>query len=207
MKLPRVSLRWLLGAVTILASLVFVVSVVSVNRLIRMSYDQRLERGRDLVQRELARWAAEPDPTGGPARFTVLGVRGGGVGAPPSDADRRGVQSGISPEVDRVLATVAAVATEDRAEVVSIGVDSGTVFIGAQRRADGRLLWAAYTVTLSKLLGTWRLIVTVLTSATVLLGVIALCAVLGTTRGARALKRSLVALEDDLASEVARPAL
>src|SRR5262249_39115168 len=116
MKLPRISLRWLLGAVTILASLMFVVSVVSLSRLIRMSAEQRLERGRDLVQRELARWAAEPDPTGGPTRFTVLGIRGGIVSDHPSGAGDASIQSGISPEVNRVLATVSAVAHQDRAE-------------------------------------------------------------------------------------------
>src|SRR4051812_35855193 len=174
MKLPRVSLRWLLGAVTILASLVFVVSVVSVNRLIRMSYDQRLERGRDLVHGELARWAAEPDPTGGPARFTVLGIRGGIAADSPSAAGEIAIQSGISPEVNRVLATVAAVAPQDRAEVVSLDVGEGTVFIGAQRRADGRLLWAAYTVSMGKLLGPWRTTVKVLTATTALLAIIAL---------------------------------
>src|SRR3954454_17496880 len=61
MKFPRVSLRWLLGSVAVLASLVFAVSVFSLGRLIRMSSEQRLERGRDLVQAELARSASEPD--------------------------------------------------------------------------------------------------------------------------------------------------
>src|SRR5262245_25233303 len=170
MKLPRVSLRWLLGLVTVLASLVFAVSVVSLSRLIRMSAEQRLERGRDLVQRELARSATTPDPTGGPARFTVLGIRGGIAGAPPSPGGTSAIQSGISTDVDRVLATVTAVAPADRAEVVSLDVDEGTVFVGAQRRADGRVVWAAYTVSMGKFLSQWRLIVIVLTCATVLLG-------------------------------------
>lgn len=207
MRLPRISLMWLLGAVTVLASLVFVVSVVSLSRLIRLSSEQRLERGRDHVQRELARWAAEPDPTGGPTRFTVLGLRGGLVGQRASEASPIPIDSGISHEVDRVLETLVAVAPLDRAEVGSIEVDGGTVFAGARRRPDGRLIWAAYTVTMSRLLGTWRVTLTVLTSATVLLGVIAMVAVVGAARGARSLKRSLAALEEDLSIEVARPAL
>jgi signal transduction histidine kinase len=207
MRLPRVSLRWLLGAVAILASLVFVVSVMSLSRLIRMSSEQRLDRGRDLVQRELSRWAAEPDPTAGPARFTVLGIRSGLALEGPSTADTTAIRSGISLEVDRALSTLAAVAPEDRAEVGSIEVDGGTVFMGARRRADGRLMWAAYSVTVPRLLGTWRVTLTVLTSATVLLGVIAMIAVVGTTRGASALKRALAALSEDLSVEVARPAI
>jgi signal transduction histidine kinase len=207
MRLPRVSLRWLLLAVTVLASLVFAVSVMSLSRLIRMSGEQRLERGRDHVQRELARWAAEPDPTGGPARFTVLGLRGGLVGHRPAERAGISIDSGISQEVDRALNTLAAVAPEDRAEVGSIEMDGGTVFTGARRRADGRLIWAAYSVSAPKLLGTWRIILPVLTSATVLLGVIAMVAVVGATRGARALKRSLAALEEDLSVEVPRPAI
>jgi len=207
MRLPRLSLRWLLGAVTILASLVFVVSVVSLNRLTRMSSEQRLERGRDLVQRELQRWAEDPDEGGGPARFTVIGLRGGIAQDPASAGDPIPIRSGISSEADRALSTLAAVAPRNRAEVGSLDVEEGTLFLGARRRPDGRLLWAAYTVSMSKLLTTWRLLVGLLTTATVLLGVIALGTVIGATRGARGLKRSLAALEEDLTAEVPRPAL
>ena len=58
MRIPGLSLRWLLGAVALLASVVFVVSVASLTRLIHISGEQRAERARDLVQRELASWAA-----------------------------------------------------------------------------------------------------------------------------------------------------
>jgi signal transduction histidine kinase len=220
MRLPRVSLRWLLIAVTVLASLMFVVSVVSLRRLIRMSSEQRLERGRELVVRELTRLANETNPTGGPARFTVLGLRGGVI--EESEIKRGGaisIASGISPDVDRGLAEVAALAAlaakappsadaaQDRVEVSSVDVEEGTVFMGARRRADGRLLWAAYTVAMSKILATWRVTVAVLTSATVLLALIAMIAVVSATRGARSLKRSLAALEADLSAEVPRPVL
>ncbi|MDI1431359.1 sensor histidine kinase [Polyangium sorediatum] len=201
------SLRWLLGAVTILASLVFGVSVVSVNRLIRMSSEQRLERGRDLVQRELARWAEAPDADGGAARFTVLGLRGGTAQDPAVPGGPIPIRSGLSGEADRALSTLAAVAPRDRAEVGALDVEEGTLFLGARRSADGRLLWVAYTVSMSKLVGTWRLIAGLLTSATVLLGGIALGTVIAATRGARGLKRSLAALEEDLTAEVPRPAL
>src|SRR5262249_1290608 len=106
MALPRISLRWLLGAVTVLASLVFVVSVVSLSWLIRMSSEQRLERGRDLVQRELARWATETDEDGALPRFTVLGVRGGSAVERSSDGGMAPLHTGISPEVDRALSTI-----------------------------------------------------------------------------------------------------
>jgi signal transduction histidine kinase len=207
MRSPRVSLRWLLGSVTVLASLVFAVSVFSLGRLIRMSGEQRLERGRDLVQTELARSAAEPDPAEGPARFAVLGIRGGLVGARTGETRAISIQSGVSRDVDLALSTLAAVARADRAEIGTIDVDDGTVFVGARRRADGRVLWAAYTVLVPKFLGTWRTTVTVLTSATVLLGTIAMIAVIGATRGARSLKRSLSDLEEDLATEIPRPAI
>ena len=207
MSLPRVSLTWLLGAVAVLASLVFAVSVFSLGRLISMSGEQRLERGRDLLQSELLRSATEPDPAEGPAQFAVLGIRGGLVGARLGEEGAPAIQSGVSRDVDRALGTLAAVARADRAEIGTIDDDDGTVFLGARRRADGRVLWAAYTVRVPKFLGMWRTTVTVLTSATVLLGTIAMIAVLGATRGARSLKRSLVDLEADLAAEVARPAL
>ncbi|MEO5727009.1 MAG: hypothetical protein ABIV93_08430, partial [Byssovorax sp.] len=188
----------------VLASLVFAVSVLSLGRLIRMSGEQRLERGRDLVQRELGRSAADPDPAEGPARFAVLGIRGGLVARGGEGAL---IQSGVSREVDHAVSTLAVVARADRAEIGTIDVDDGTVFLGARRRADGRVLWAAYTVLVPKFLGMWRTTVTVLSSATVLLGTIAMIAVIGATRGARSLKRSLVALEADLSAEVARPGL
>ena len=207
MKSPGISLRWLLGAVAVLASLVFAVSVFSLGRLIRMSSDQRLDRGRDLVQSELSRSVANPDPAEGPARFAVLGIRGGLVSARGGDGAAAGIQSGVSREVDRALGTLAAVALEDRAEIGTIDVDGGTVFLGARRRADGRVLWAAYTVLAPKFLGVWRTTVTVLTSATVLLGALAMTAVASATRGARALTRSLSALEVDLSATVARPFL
>src|SRR5512132_515806 len=194
MRFPRVSLRGLLGAVAVLASLVFAVSVLSLGRLIRMSGEQRLERGRDLVQTELARSAAEPDPAEGPARFAVLGIRGGLVGARGGQAGALTIRSGVSRDVDLALSTLAAVARSDRAEIGSIDVEDGTVFLGARRRDDGRVLWAAYTVLVPKFLGMWRTTVMVLSSATVLLGTIAMIAVVGATRGARSLKRSLVAL-------------
>jgi signal transduction histidine kinase len=205
MRFPRISLRWLLGAVAVLASLMFAVSIFSLGRLIRMSGEQRLERGRDLVQTELARSAAEPDPAEGPARFAVLGIRGGLVGARGGEGAL--IQSGVSREVDRALSTLAVVARADSAEIGTIDVDDGTVFLGARRRADGRVLWAAYTVLVPKFLGMWRTTVMVLTSATVLLGVLAMIAVASATSGARALTRSLSALEEDLSAVVARPVL
>src|SRR5690242_5846052 len=107
MNLPRVSLRWLLGTVAVLASLVFAVSVFSLGRLIRMSAEQRLERGRDLVQAELARAATEPEPGEGPARFAVLGIRGGFVGARGQQGGTFAIQSGVSRDVDRALETLA----------------------------------------------------------------------------------------------------
>jgi signal transduction histidine kinase len=207
MRLPRVSLRWLLGAVAVLASLMFAVSMASLSRLTRMSAEQRLERGRDLVQRELTRWAADPDPEARPARFTVIGIRGGLTGARVSGPGAVEIRSDISREVDRALETLAAVAPSDRAELGALEVDDGTVFIGARRRADGRLMWAAYSVTVPKFLNTWRLTVVVLAAATVLLGALALVAVVGATRGGRALERSLAALSGDLSAPIARPAL
>jgi signal transduction histidine kinase len=207
MKFPRVSLRWLLGSVAVLASLVFAVSVFSLGRLIRMSAEQRLERGRDRVQAELARAATEPDPAAGPARFAVLGIRGGFVGAGGGQGGPVAIQSGVSRDVDRALETLSSVARTDRAEMGTIDVDDGTVFLGARRRADGRVLWIAYTVLAPKFLGMWRTTVTVLTSVTVLLGTLAMIAVVGATSGARALKRSLAALEDDLDAEVPRPVI
>jgi signal transduction histidine kinase len=205
MRLPRVSLRWLLGAVAILASLVFIVSAVTLNRLIRMTRDQRLERGRELVQHELALDSAVIDPIGS-AKFTVLGLRGG-LADPPAGGGAAAVRTGLDVEVDRALGPLIAVAPMDRSEVGSVEVEGGTVFFGAQRRTDGRTLWLAYTVTEPRLLGTWRTTLAELASATVLLGVIAMIAVVGATRGARALGRSLAALENDLSAPVPRPAI
>jgi signal transduction histidine kinase len=204
MRIPGLSLRWLLGAVALLASVVFVVSVASLTRLIRISGEQRAERARDLVQRELASWAAEPDPAASPARFTVLGIRGGLVDAKPEGI---AVHSGVSAEVDRALASLVGAAREDAASVESVEGEGGTLFLGARRRADGRAVWAVYGVVAPKFLGIWRATVAILTIATVLLGAIAILAVAFATRGARVLKRSLAALEDDLSATVERPAL
>src|SRR5678809_629789 len=52
-----------------------------------------------------------------------------------------------------------------------------------------------------------RVTVTVLSLTAVLLAVIAIVAVVGSTRGARALTRTLTVLQDDLSAEVPRPAL
>jgi len=204
MRSPRVSLTWLLGAVTALASLIFFVSVGSFGRLLRTTSEQRLDRARDVVVRELARAAAEPEPGGGPPRLVVLGMRGGLAASSASGAPS--VRSGLDGAVDRALETLVAVATA-RDEVVSTESEGGTVFLGARRRGDGRVVWVAYPVSAPKWLGAWRTTVTVLTSATVLVGILAIFAVVGTTRGARALTRSFVALERDLAAEVPRPAI
>ncbi|EYF03802.1 sensor histidine kinase [Chondromyces apiculatus] len=204
MRLPRVPLTWLLGAVTILASLMFVVSVVSLTRIIRMSSEQRLERGRDLVQRELSRWEAEHDlDGGGTARTMVVGLRGGLTTTQP-------LRAGLTPEVDQALNTLVTTAAGEGTvfkEVEGAEGKDGTIMLGARRRPDGRLMWAAYSVGPPRFADTWRQTVIVLSLATVLLGAIALVTVVGTTRGARALKRSLAALEQDLSAEVARPAI
>lgn len=194
------SLRWLFVAVTLLASLSFVVSVGSFGRLLVQSSEHRMERGRDVAQRELARLVAS-DPTREPPRLTVLGLHGG-VLDPGAH-----LQTGVSPDIDRAVATLVAVAGVERAESASVDVPGGTVFIGARSRDDGRVAWIAYPVSTPKFLGAWRTTVTVLTTTTLLLGLIAVIAVVGTTRGARALRRSLAALEQDLGADVARPTI
>lgn len=207
----RVSLTWLLGAVALLAALLFALSVVSLSRLMHMSSEQRQGRARDLVQAELARLAEDPDPGSGLARSPILGLRGGVVRGAPFSSEGGGdaeitVRSGLNRDVDRALATLAAVAGEEHGEAGSLDIDDGTVFFGARRRADGRAVWAAYSVA-SRPAGPFRLLFVVLASATVLLGLIATVAVVGATRGARALGRSLAALEADLTAPIPRPAL
>jgi signal transduction histidine kinase len=205
MRPTPVSLRWLLAAVTVLASLIFVVSVGSFGRLLRFTSEQRFERARDTVQRELGRLVAE-EPGSGPLRLGVIGMRGGVV-ARPVEGGAPSIRTGISADADATLSTLAAVAPHERPGVASIEAEGGTVFLAARARVDERTAWAAYTVAAPRFLGAWRSTVLVLTLATVLLAVIALAAVVVTTRGARALTRSLSALEGDLSAPIPRPAL
>ncbi|AKT37329.1 sensor histidine kinase [Chondromyces crocatus] len=207
MRLPRVPLTWLLGAVAILASLMFVVSVASLTRVISMSSEQRMERSRELIHREFARWLTEPDAEDPRARSMVVGLRGG-LASPPSVSDGPwSLRAGLSVEVDDALNALASSANGDGISFTTIEASEGTILLGTRRHDDGRLLWAAYSIGRPRFLDTWRNTVVVLTLATVLLGAIALVAVVGTTRGARALKRSLAALEQDLSADVARPAI
>src|SRR5262249_45879895 len=141
-----------------------------------------------------------------PARLTVLGLRAGLVND-RSLANDSAIQGGLTPDVDRAVETLVRVAGRERAELGSLDVEGGTVFFGAQRRGGGRGVWATYTVSAPKFLSTWRATVIVLSSAAVLLGAIALIAVVGSTRGARALKRALAALENDLSADIPHPAL
>ena len=90
------------------------------------------------------------------------------------------MRSGLDAEVDRALGTLVTVAPRDRAETGTLDVSDGTVFIGARRRPDGRVLWAAYSVASPRYLGVWRTTVAVLSIATILLGV---CAIAAPSRG------------------------
>jgi signal transduction histidine kinase len=203
----RVSLGSLLGAVTLLAAVVVAVSLASLGRLVKLSTEQRLERGRDVVQRELDHFASRAALDDGPLRPSVLGLRGAVVEAPPGALAAASIRSGLDPEVDRALGTLVTVAPRDRAETGSLDVEGGTVFIGARRHPDGRVLWAAYSVASPRHLAVWRTTVAVLAAATILLAACALAAVVGARRGARSLERSLRDLEGDLHAEVPRPAV
>src|SRR5262249_13832826 len=123
----RVSLIWLLAAVTVLASLMFVVSVGAIGRLIHLS-EQRYDRGRDLLQRELVRLTTLPDTTSGPVRLTVLGLRGGVVDDRGSDGGLTAIQTGISNDIDHSVSALGAAATHEHPEIKSIDVEGGTLF-------------------------------------------------------------------------------
>src|SRR5262249_45526945 len=146
MRFPAVSLRWLLVVVTLLASLMFAVSVGSLSLLLRLSTEHRMDRGRDVVQRAVTEIAASSDPTpGGVPRLVVIGLHGGVA------TDGGKIETGISPEVDRAVSTLVAVAPSDRAEIATVDVQGGTIFLGARRRAPASgIAWVAYMVSTPK---------------------------------------------------------
>ena len=198
MRFPRASLRRLLFAVTTLAALVFVVALGSMARIVQLSSEQRVERGREIVQREIARTAAS---TPRPAESHVLGMHSGTVasGAPMP-------VSGLSSDVDRLLAERLHGASSE----LSFGsLDEGTttVLVAAKRLPEGAIVWAPYPVAPPRYVRMWRVTVGVLAGATLLLGALALGTVVAATRGARELERTLDHLKEDLAADVPRPAL
>jgi len=194
----QLSLQRLLIGVTALAALVFVTALGAMGRIVSLSGEQRAERARELVLRELAHVA-----TGDGSH--VLGLRSGlahGSTAP---------RSGLAPAVDAALAELSARAGgRDHVETAETESEGARVLLAARasvRDGSPELAWVAYPLTPPKYLQTWRVTVAVLASATLLLGALALGTVVVASRDARGLRSTLGALEADLTIPVPRPRL
>lgn len=195
----HLSLQRLLVGVTALAALVFVVALGAMARIIHLSGEQRVERARELVQREL--------PHVGTAEGSrVVALRSGLVGSPGAGAPH----TGLSGAVDEKLALLTGQArVTGRTETAELESEGARVLLAARvrDRDAGSVAWLAYPLSPPKYLQTWRVTVAVLAGVTLLLAALALGTVVAASRDASALRRTLEDLERDLGAKVARPRL
>ncbi|MES1171712.1 MAG: HAMP domain-containing sensor histidine kinase [Bacteroidota bacterium] len=188
----------LLGVVTSALSLVALVRVIS------LSTSQRVERGRQGVQTEVARLAnpGATDDARSP-RSGLIGMQGGVVGG------EQGVSSSSLPrDWHAPLVRVLAAARGARERVTTeTTLPAGILVVSAQPRPSGETAWVAYLVAPPVWLRTWQVIVVALTLATALLVQGAIAAVITVKRGATALNAALDGLATDLSTPVPRPRL
>lgn len=189
----RLSLQRLLVGVTVLAALVFVVALGAMARIIHLSGEQRLERAREMVIRELTH---VEDGSGS----RVMGIRSGTARAGTD------VRTGLDADVDAETRALVARTTASHPQSSELDSNGAHVLLAA-RATDQGVAWIVYPITPPRFLQTWRVTVAVLAGATLLLAALALGSVVVASRDARALRSSLAALEKDLSASVARPAL
>jgi signal transduction histidine kinase len=197
-------IRHRLVTVVLLGVLTSGLSLVALLRLLSTAVTARVERARDNIGDELARFAAEP----GDHRKTlaespwsqVIGMRGGytTAAAMPDDAVPVAWRAPLAQALAEAARTHALA-------ILEAPLPEARLVAGATPAKDGTLAWAAYPIRYPPYLDNWRWIVLALAVVTLLLAASAVHAVIVVKRGAGALNAALGALATDLTIPVPRP--
>lgn len=206
--------RWI--AVSILALVACAASLLSVLQLARSNTQQRLERAREFVEREVERLRDEPAERHhrGGMRFGrgmtgYLDAQLNPIEGPPgppalwplrADAARESARTGataLRTSTRRLPGGLRRRALDDEPE--------GTLVLAVGPGPRGRFAWAATWVAQPRGERLWRLGATTLSLATLALVVVAMHTLLTLRRGAGQLSETLRALALDLRAPVTRP--
>jgi signal transduction histidine kinase len=192
--LPRNNIRHRLISIVVLGIVLSALSLIALVRILSVTTEQRLERGREVVREEVERLAERNLLEG----TTLIGLRAGRAAA-------------VAALPDSWRPTVAAAVAQSRAQKApALGeapVDRGTLVTYARPLADGDIAWGAYLVWPAIYVRTWQTIVIALAIATLLLVVTSSLAVITFQRSASALNRALLGLGKDLATPIPRPTI
>jgi signal transduction histidine kinase len=195
-------IRTRLVTVAVLGLITAALSTVALYRAIAVSTALRLERAHEGVTEELARVVAGgPDDASAPP--AIIGMRAGvlaGALAPSTLGAR------LPPDWVTPLRALADRAREGGAARIETPLGGAVTLVGdARRLGDGRVAWVAAVVRPSPYIQSWRLIVSALTIAALLLVASAGYALVTVKRGAGSLLTSMKELARDLSAPVPRP--
>jgi signal transduction histidine kinase len=190
----RNNIRHRLISIVLLGIVLSALSLIALVRVLSVTNEQRLERGRDAVREEVERLAARHALDG----TTMIGLRAG-IAPSAIAALPEGWQLPVQNVRAQSLATHMPALGEAK-------VEHGTLITFA-RPLDGDVAWAAYLVWPAAYVRTWQTIVIALALATLLLVVTSSLAVITFQRSASALNSSLLGLGKDLATPIPRPTI
>ena len=208
MKLPR-PIGHGLATVAILGVFTAALSAVTLYRIIAFSMAQRVERAREASVEELATLhspgPAEPDG----AAPAMIGMRGG-IATSPEPAGARAPadwRAALAAAGDQALSEHRAIDVETQIPgAVLVGrVEPLGPAPGAGAGARARVGWVAVAIKPSTYSQSWRLLVSALTLAALLLVASSALALTTFKRGAVGIQTALAALANDLSTPVPRP--
>lgn len=206
--------RWI--AVSIFALIACAASLLSVLQLARSNSEQRLERAREFVEREVERVRDDSEHARGHfgARFGrgmtgYLDARFDPVSGPPGPPHLWAFRLDVAREAARTRTTVVRTLEQRRPggfrRRAPDGESEGTLVLGVGPGRDGGYAWAATWVAQPRGERIWRFGATTLSLATLALVIVAMHTLLTLRRGAGQLGETLHALAKDLRAPVTRP--
>ncbi|MFO0649464.1 MAG: hypothetical protein U0326_24700 [Polyangiales bacterium] len=206
--------RWI--AVSILALIACAASLLSVLQLARSNSEQRPERAREFVEREVERARDDAERVRGRpgARFGrgMTGYLDAGfnpVSGPPGLPQLWAFRLDVARESARARTTVVRTLEQRMPggfrRRAPDGETEGTLVLGVGPGRDGGYAWAATWVAQPRGERMWRFGATTLSLATLALVVVAMHTLLTLRRGAGQLGETLHALAKDLRAPVTRP--